>query len=433
MEENKLNKSNKIKVIVLTALLFLIAISGITYAYFSIQIVGNEEASSIRVTTANLKLIYTYTLVMSGEKIYPGWSETKTITVENAGNQDVYYSIIWRELLNEITNNELVISASCTSSINGNTCEGISEKVIPTKTSLANNVLIKYGISIEVGETHTYQVTVIFKETGSVQNYNQNKEFYGTLNIADGNSLITDVSYFHYNIKSSSVSYNINMTTCKNYMMTEMNYAEEEATNYCNKDSGAEITVEQELLNNNIQSSDYTNYGLSNVEFSGGQIKITGYNTAGGSDVIIPSTINGLPVTEIGVGTFYNKGLTSLVIPEGVTTIAGDIKVGGICPNGNVFQGAFADNHLTSITIPSSVTEIYGGGSCRVSFMETAKISGPFEGNPLTSVIIKGKSSSSDFNVYGDHIWGWSNDVTCVTDNTSNVEGGCITWEGSGS
>ena len=186
MEEKNLSKSNKIKVIVLTMLLFLIAISGITYAYFSIQIVGNEEASSIRVTTANLKLIYTYTLVMSGEKIYPGWSETKTITVENAGNQDVYYNIIWRELLNEITNDELVISATCTSSVQGNTCSNINETVIPTKTTLANNVSIKKNIRIEVGETHTYTVTVTFKETGSVQNYNQNKEFYGTLNIEEG-------------------------------------------------------------------------------------------------------------------------------------------------------------------------------------------------------------------------------------------------------
>ncbi len=185
MEENKLNKSNKIKVIVLTALLFLIAISGITYAYFSIQIVGNEEASSIRVTTANLKLIYTDTLVMSGEKIYPGWTQTKTITVENAGNQDVYYNIIWRELLNEITNNELVISATCTSSVQGNTCPNISETVIPTETTLTNNISIKKNIGIEVGETHTYVVTVTFKETGSNQNYNQNKQFYGTLNIEE--------------------------------------------------------------------------------------------------------------------------------------------------------------------------------------------------------------------------------------------------------
>ena len=79
MEENKLNKSNKIKVIILTMLLFLIAISGITYAYFSIQIVGNEEASSVRLTTANLSLVYNDVEVISSSSVYPGWSDTKTL------------------------------------------------------------------------------------------------------------------------------------------------------------------------------------------------------------------------------------------------------------------------------------------------------------------------------------------------------------------
>ena len=338
MEEDKLNKSNKIKVIVLTVLLFLIAISGITYAYFSIQIVGNEEASSIRVTTANLKLIYTDTLVMSGDKIYPGWSETKTITVENAGNQDVYYSIIWRELLNEITNNELVISASCTSSVQGNTCPNMTEKAIPTETTLSNSIPIKRNIGIEVGETHTYQVTILFKETGSVQNYNQDKEFYGTLNIEEFDpNAPTDVSFFTYSIENNEVT-------------------------------------------------------------------ITGYDTEGGLDVIIPSTINELPVITIGNNSLANKGLMSVVIPNTVTEIGG----GGCDFFGMNCDGAFYNNQLISVTIPNSVTAIG-----RYAFAM----------NQLTSVIIQGKSSSSDFTRYGSNIWGWA----------SGYDDSDIIWTGSGS
>ena len=58
MEENEISKSNKIKIIVITALIFLVSIAGITYAYFTIQVTGNDTASSMRVTTASLNLIY---------------------------------------------------------------------------------------------------------------------------------------------------------------------------------------------------------------------------------------------------------------------------------------------------------------------------------------------------------------------------------------
>ena len=178
MKKNKLTRSIKIRIIVLSILLFLLTITGITYAYFTIQVTGNEEASSIRVSTARLSLIYTDTLLLGGDRIKPEWTQSKTISVENNGTVPVYYNIIWRDLLNEITDDELVISGTCTSNVQGNTCDNISETIIPVSTTETHNISIKNNIEIAVGETHTYTVTVTFKETGSNQNYNQNKEFY---------------------------------------------------------------------------------------------------------------------------------------------------------------------------------------------------------------------------------------------------------------
>ena len=190
MKENtEISKSNKIKIIVITALIFLVSIAGISYAYFTIQIVGNDTASSMRLTTANLSLVYTDVQIVSGEYTQPGWTDTKTLTVYNNGNQTAYYTIIWRDLYNEVTNNELVISATCSST--SGTCPAISETVVPTETTLAHNIRVKSNIEIPVGVTHTYTLTALFKETGSNQNYNQNKEFYGTLNIAEGSAPAT--------------------------------------------------------------------------------------------------------------------------------------------------------------------------------------------------------------------------------------------------
>ena len=48
---------------------------------------------------------------------------------------------------------------------------------------------------------------------------------------------------------------------------------------------------------------------------------ITGYDTAGGLDVVIPKVIRGVEVKSIGKSAFWEKGVTSVVIPEGVTKI----------------------------------------------------------------------------------------------------------------
>jgi hypothetical protein len=50
-----------------------------------------------------------------------------------------------------------------------------------------------------------------------------------------------------------------------------------------------------------------------------GTVGITAYTGPGG-DVIVPGTINGLPVTDIG--GFDNNGLTSVTIPDSVRVIA---------------------------------------------------------------------------------------------------------------
>ena len=191
MENNEITKTNKVKVIVITLLIFIVSIAGISYAYFTIQITGNDTASSMRLTTANMSLIYNDVQIVSGEHATPGWTQTKTLTVTNNGNVTAYYTIIWRDLYNEVTNNELVISATCSST--SGSCPTISETVVPTTNPEGHNINVKQNIEIPVGATHTYTLTALFKETGSNQNYNQDKQFYGTLNIAEGKEPVSIV------------------------------------------------------------------------------------------------------------------------------------------------------------------------------------------------------------------------------------------------
>ena len=76
------------------------------------------------------------------------------------------------------------------------------------------------------------------------------------------------------------------------------------------------------------------------------------------TDVVIPSSINGISVTTIGDYAFEVNDLTSVTIGNSVTTIG---------------DGAFESNNLTSVVIPDSVTTIGNFA---------------FESNHLTSVVI---------------------------------------------
>jgi hypothetical protein len=106
---------------------------------------------------------------------------------------------------------------------------------------------------------------------------------------------------------------------------------------------------------------------------------ITGYDIAGGLDVVIPSTIGGVAVEHIGLDAFYEKYLTSVIIPDSVASI-------GNC--------AFRINLLTSVTIGNSVTSIGDRA---------------FETNLLTSVTIGNSVTSIGYWVFA------SNQLTSVT------------------
>jgi hypothetical protein len=116
-----------------------------------------------------------------------------------------------------------------------------------------------------------------------------------------------------------------------------------------------------------------TNQALSLIIYpytwitNNGTITIKGGYSGSGSAVTIPSTINGLPVTSIGDNAFWSSSLTSVTIPNSVTSI-GDLAF-DYCTNlASVMIGtnvtsigyeAFADCcSLTSVTIPNSVTSI---------------------------------------------------------------------------
>lgn len=103
--------------------------------------------------------------------------------------------------------------------------------------------------------------------------------------------------------------------------------------------------------------------GAFTYTVTGGQSTLTAYDTVvGGTDVVIPSSLGGNPVTAIADEAFLNLGITSVTIPESVTSIG---------------MSAFLGNLLESVTLPNSLASIGGAA---------------FQDNPLLSSLSIGTS-----------------------------------------
>ena len=99
---------------------------------------------------------------------------------------------------------------------------------------------------------------------------------------------------------------------------------------------------------------------------NGGAVTITAYTGAGGA-VTVPDTVNSLPITDIGAGSFSGSAVTSVVLGSNVTII--ETQAFRLCSSltsavigTNVLSignSAFEDcTSLRSIIIPDSVTNI---------------------------------------------------------------------------
>lgn len=154
----------------------LLAVLGVTFAYFEMTI-DNKDVKDQIVTTGTLKIKFSDGQDINITNLDPGTEITKTVSVENTGSMNTGYNLVWELLENGITNNELLFEGSCKRLVNGvedGTCSDITSKPI-------GNTVIKRISNIEAGVTHEYSIKITFVDTGSDQNYNMEKTFHGKL------------------------------------------------------------------------------------------------------------------------------------------------------------------------------------------------------------------------------------------------------------
>lgn len=170
----KQEKIPNIIAIIGAIVLLVLAVVGLSYAFFSAFIKNGETDPSIEGTGANLSLVYTDgKSVITSSNIMPGWSATKTFTVTNNGEADTYYKLNISSITNEFVDGGLTFSIA---SADGGT--SVAEQAVGTTTRT-----ISPSITIAEGATHTYTVTAKYINLNTDQTPDLGKSFSYTIGI----------------------------------------------------------------------------------------------------------------------------------------------------------------------------------------------------------------------------------------------------------
>ena len=430
--------------------------------YFANLSSANTTGTASLVTGANIiakTTIGTYDV----EFYTPGDSLTYTFDVTNQGDFDA--------ILYNLTKS----APTCNSSDSNASANRVCSHLTYTLKYTSNNQDVAEGNTLLVGETKNMtlklvynldtpasdlpDVDVVVSSLGIRLQYNQNSSYGGNGSGGNNsNAQATSASLFTYQINNNEVTitnyvandmgvtYTVsNQSACGNYLKQSWNCdnseCETNAEQLCENGTNDWGNDLEEYIIWEIPSSDYASAGLSNVSIIPVMKEAT-YTVSnqsacgnyfkqrwncGNSECETNAeqlcengtddwghNLEGYIIWEIPSSDYASAGLSNVNIQTTIlpTNVVIPSTIEGY-PVTAIADYAFDEKWLTSVTIPSSVTSI--GDEA-------------FANNQLTSVTIEGKTSASAFDYYGEDLYGWNENVSCVVNNKVYNSNGCIHW-----
>ena len=379
---------------------------GLTYAYFSLTVSGNDVAETINVDTTKLELKYTDGKEVKATNIEPGWTMTKTITVENKGSEEAYYTLGWQKLFNEIQKEELVIRSECTSSgVTGGSCDNTDNVVVPQTaevTAETNKVLYPYkeATLILPGETHTYTVTIEFiNYTNKPQNYNQGKKFYGVLGIVP--------AYNTYNL-TLNIS-NADGTPVANSEVTLHSNPMTGTTD----EKGTVIFNDVELGNHSLDINKNNNTINTSIKLMGGTNSTiqtdNKYNIKAKKENI---TLN-VKLSDSDINNLYIKGQRRCSTDEGATTFV-DGQYGYVFDSDTNGWHVYLTDHESTDPVTTELCYM-------INDKYVTDMSGMFYQSQATSIDLGSFDTSNVTSMYGMFAFSQATSLDLSSFDTSNV------------
>ena len=191
-----MNKTSLGTIIASIGVIIILALMAVaTYAYFGLEIEGEGKDMTIQTFNKNMEITYTDTSNVTLVNAYTGESISKTFTVKNTGDVDVYYNVVLENVINNFeVPEELVYTITETG---GNASR--TQTAIPTTDST-----LLSDIKITAGDTHYFVMQIKFLEKDTDQSYNMNKTFSSNINIVPSSN-----SGSLKNLSADTLSYKI--------------------------------------------------------------------------------------------------------------------------------------------------------------------------------------------------------------------------------
>lgn len=192
-----MSKKSKITILSFAILFIFSSMLYITYGYVTAEISGNETSKKITSLSQVLKVEYsggTNELLSSQDNYFvPGSTLTKTFSIKNVGNQDLNFSINLNNITNDFTRpKDLVYELY------------LGEQLLITDKFPEEDRAIAYNQSLNIGNTSTYTLKIIYKKSEENQIEDQGKIINASIDFDQHESSLTSLKILGNSIQNGT-------------------------------------------------------------------------------------------------------------------------------------------------------------------------------------------------------------------------------------
>ena len=152
-----------------TVILIVLLVLGVSYSFYKARIEGDTKSISLK--TKGIYLLYKGDLNLVSGYIEPGWSVTKTFTIENQSSSEEKYNIYIKDLVNTFETSGY-LQYKITSTNSGYNMTGYKD--IP-KSSTATDTVLAYNVTVAAKTSQVYTIELRYLDTDNDQSADMGK------------------------------------------------------------------------------------------------------------------------------------------------------------------------------------------------------------------------------------------------------------------
>ena len=167
------NKKTTMIISLFAVFIFVLAIGAVSYAYYA-TVTNNTGNGKTSVNTNDLSVAFKDGPLVNITNIIPGDDFSKTFSLENLGNKEIFYKIVMNDV-----ENTFIKKGDITYELKEDS------KVIATGTFPSQTMPISERISIKPGASKEYTLTIFYANTQADQSEDMGKTIGGKLFIEE--------------------------------------------------------------------------------------------------------------------------------------------------------------------------------------------------------------------------------------------------------